>query len=128
MFGDRLVRLKAYSLFFKSTTAPHLTAGLIKHPASPSSRLVLAYYPLYSGADENGRQMLAVEEAQDNGRNCQEYRNNTETIPMFIPLFDVVEYREIPKQNTGNRFPGVIPEITGKYCDCFRAAGILKEY
>ena len=44
---------------------------------------------------------IAVEEVQDSGRKCQEYRNNTETIPTFIPVIDAVEYREIRKQDTG---------------------------
>ena len=67
---------------------------------------------------------IAAEEVQDSGRDCQEYRNNTETIPIpIVPVFDIVEYREIPKQSTVLDFLEYrkIPE---KHRNGFRAAGI----
>ena len=43
---------------------------------------------------------IAAEEVQDSGRDCQEYRNNSETIPILTLAFGIVEYRRTPKQNT----------------------------
>ena len=34
------------------------------------------------------------------------YRINPETIPVLVPIFDSLEYRELPKQTTGSLISG----------------------
>ena len=55
-----------------------------------------------------------------------EYKNSTATILVFfMPVFEILQCREIPKQNNGIRFSG-IPENTGKISEWIWSDSTLK--